>query len=137
VHYCRNRRHADAQTGRSPSECRRRLLLESPGGLRVYGYPLHPSVARKYAPLRARDFVIWCWNDWTNGETAAEDANPAILTEVPMRLIGLVLALSLILVSSADAQQQGKVWRTGILSMAPASETPVFEAFRKALRELG
>ena len=54
-----------------------------------------------------------------------------------MRLIGLVLALSLILVSSADAQQQGKVWRTGILSMAPAAETPVFEAFRKALRELG
>ena len=54
-----------------------------------------------------------------------------------MRVIGLVLALSLIPVSSADAQQQGKVWRIGILSMAPAAETPVFEAFRKALRELG
>src|SRR5215475_13716073 len=54
-----------------------------------------------------------------------------------MRRIGLVLALSLILVSSPDAQQQGKVWRIGILSMAPAAETPVFEAFRKALQELG
>ena len=56
-----------------------------------------------------------------------------------MRLIGLavVLALSLILVASADAQQQGRVWRIGILSMAPTTETPVFEAFRKALQELG
>jgi len=31
----------------------------------------------------------------------------------------------------------GKVWRVGILSMAPSAETPMFEAFRKALQELG
>ena len=48
-----------------------------------------------------------------------------------------MLALSLILMSSAVAQPQGKVWRIGILSMAAAAQTPVFEAFRKALQELG
>ena len=62
--------------------------------------------------------------------------HPPSSTEVSTRRIGLVLALSLILVSSADAQQHGKVWRIGILSMAPAAETPVFDAFRKALQEV-
>jgi putative tryptophan/tyrosine transport system substrate-binding protein len=38
---------------------------------------------------------------------------------------------------AAAAQQAGKVWRVGILSMAPSAETPMFEAFRKALQELG
>jgi putative tryptophan/tyrosine transport system substrate-binding protein len=37
----------------------------------------------------------------------------------------------------AAAAQAGKVWRVGILSMAPSAETPMFEAFRKALQELG
>jgi hypothetical protein len=71
VHHCRDRRDVDAQTCRPPSGCWRRLLLESRGGLRVYGCPLHPSVAREHEPLRARHSVIRRWNDRTNGETAA------------------------------------------------------------------
>lgn len=67
----RDLRHVGAQTCRSPSRCWRRLLLEPRGGLRVYGCPLDPSVAREHTPLRARDSVIRRWNDWTNGETAA------------------------------------------------------------------
>ena len=55
-----------------------------------------------------------------------------------MRLIGLVLALGFTIVPlAAEALQHGKVWRIGILSQAPTAETPVFEAFRKALQELG
>jgi hypothetical protein len=71
VHHCRDWRHVDAQTCRSPSGCRRRLLLESRGGLRDYGCPIHPSVAGEYAPLRARYSVIRRWNDRTDGKTAA------------------------------------------------------------------
>jgi len=38
---------------------------------------------------------------------------------------------------AAAPQQPGKVWRIGVLSMAPSPETQVFEAFRKGLQELG
>jgi putative ABC transport system substrate-binding protein len=38
---------------------------------------------------------------------------------------------------AAGAQPAGKVPRIGILSMATTAETPVFDAFRQALRELG
>jgi putative ABC transport system substrate-binding protein len=55
-----------------------------------------------------------------------------------MRRIGLAVVLALSLAPLAiEAQQAGKVWRIGILSMAPTAETPVFDAFRKALQELG
>jgi hypothetical protein len=54
-----------------------------------------------------------------------------------LRLIGLAVVLTLTLLAPcAAAQHQGKVWRIGVLSMAPAAETPVFDAFRKALQEL-
>jgi len=37
----------------------------------------------------------------------------------------------------AEPPTTRKVWRVGILSMAPAAETPVFEAFRKTVQQLG
>src|SRR5262249_22038325 len=71
VHHRRGRRDVDPQTRRSPSGCRRRLLLESRAGLPDRGYLGHPAVAPQYAPTRARHSVIRRRNDWTNGETAA------------------------------------------------------------------
>jgi putative ABC transport system substrate-binding protein len=39
---------------------------------------------------------------------------------------------------AAEAQQTGKVWRIGLLeTTAPSTATPVLEAFRQGLRELG
>jgi hypothetical protein len=57
-----------------------------------------------------------------------------------MRRIGLavVLTLSLFLAPfEAEPPTTGKVWRIGILTMALAAETPVFEAYRKTLQQLG
>jgi len=71
VHHRRHRRDVDRQTRRSPSECWRRLLLESRCGVLVYGRPVHPSVATQHAPVHARHSVVRRWNDRTNGETAA------------------------------------------------------------------
>src|SRR5947209_2283966 len=52
-----------------------------------------------------------------------------------MRLIGLVLALSLALAPlAAEAQQKGKVYRIGLLSIATVTYT---DAFRQGLRDLG
>ena len=56
-------------------------------------------------------------------ESSSARFPPAILTEVPMRLIGLavVLALSLILAPlAAKAQQPGKVYRVGLLAPGAA-----------------
>src|SRR5205807_118630 len=55
--------------------------------------------------------------------------------QVPMRLIGLVLALSLALAPlAAEAQQKGKVYRIGLLSIATVT---YIDAFRQGLRDLG
>src|SRR5437899_6784567 len=51
-----------------------------------------------------------------------------------MRLIGLVLALSLALAPLAAAQQKGKVYRIGLLSIATVT---YIDAFRQGLRDLG
>ncbi len=52
-----------------------------------------------------------------------------------MRLIGLVLALSLALAPlAAEAQQKGKVYRIGLLSIATVT---YIDAFRQGLRDLG
>src|SRR5207249_5933624 len=52
-----------------------------------------------------------------------------------MRMIGLVLALSLALAPlAAEAQQKGKVYRIGLLSIATVTYT---DAFRQGLRDLG
>src|SRR6266566_2244690 len=52
-----------------------------------------------------------------------------------MRLIGLVLALSLALEPlAAEAQQKGKVYRIGLLSIATVT---YIDAFRQGLRDLG
>src|SRR3989442_15939235 len=51
-----------------------------------------------------------------------------------MRLIGLVLALSLALAPLAAAQQKGKVYRIGLLSIATVA---CINAFRQGLRDLG
>src|SRR5437867_5431651 len=56
-----------------------------------------------------------------------------------MRLIGLGLTLSLILVPLAvEAQQPGKVAHIGYLSpLSAARDVPNTEAFRQGLRDLG
>ena len=55
-----------------------------------------------------------------------------------IRLATLLLALAVLAAPpAAEAQPAGRVPRIGILSMAPTVETPVFDTFRKALRELG
>src|SRR5437660_9564041 len=51
-----------------------------------------------------------------------------------MRLIGLVLALSRALAPLAAAQQKGKVYRIGLLSIATVT---YIDAFRQGLRDLG
>ena len=52
-----------------------------------------------------------------------------------MRMIGLVLALSLALAPlAAEAQQKGKVYRIGLLSIATVT---YIDAFRQGLRDLG
>src|SRR5437667_7819592 len=51
-----------------------------------------------------------------------------------MRLLGLVLALSLALAPLAAAQQKGKVYRIGLLSIATVT---YIDAFRQGLRDLG
>ena len=52
-----------------------------------------------------------------------------------MRLIGLVLALNLALAPlAAEAQQKGKVYRIGLLSIATVT---YIDAFRQGLRDLG
>src|SRR4029453_17409986 len=65
---------------------------------------------------------------------------PAILTEVPMRLIGLavVLTFSLILAPlAAEAQQAAKVARIGYLATNLAGNPQGRDAFRQGLRDLG
>lgn len=57
------------------------------------------------------------------------------------RLVGLIVLAVLAAPLAADAQQAGKVARIGLLSPAspppPSSPTPVLDAFRQGLRELG
>ncbi len=55
-----------------------------------------------------------------------------------MRVIGLVLAVVLTLGPLiVEANQPGKVYRIGVLTLSVASSTPIFEAFRQGLREHG
>ena len=58
--------------------------------------------------------------------------------KIEVRFIGLLTSLMLILVSSAEAQQAGKVWRIGMLvSGSVSTHGKWVEAFREGLRELG
>src|SRR4029450_13158519 len=59
--------------------------------------------------------------------------------QVPMRLIGLAVILSLALASvAAEAQHPSKMARMGYLEFGSAAPgTPLVEAFRQGLRELG
>jgi putative ABC transport system substrate-binding protein len=52
-------------------------------------------------------------------------------------LIGGAATGSVTLVGLATAQQPGRVPRVGILTPAENAETPIFDAFRKGLRDLG
>jgi putative tryptophan/tyrosine transport system substrate-binding protein len=54
-------------------------------------------------------------------------------------LLGVVAAAAgaVTRVIPATAQQPGKVPRVGILTPAENAETPIFDAFRKGLRDLG
>jgi putative ABC transport system substrate-binding protein len=52
-------------------------------------------------------------------------------------LIGGAATGSVTLVGLATAQQPGRVPRVGILTPAENAETPIFDAFRKRLRDLG
>jgi putative ABC transport system substrate-binding protein len=55
-----------------------------------------------------------------------------------LSFIGLLTTLMLTLVSSAEAQQAGKVWRIGMLvSGSHSTHGKRVEAFRQGLRELG
>jgi putative ABC transport system substrate-binding protein len=50
----------------------------------------------------------------------------------------LILVLSLLAAPlAAEAQQAGRVYRIGILTLSVASSTPIFEGFREGLREHG
>jgi putative tryptophan/tyrosine transport system substrate-binding protein len=56
------------------------------------------------------------------------------------RAIGLIAIVALALLVAplaAEAQQQGKVPRIGILTPASEASTPLWEAFRHGLRDLG
>src|SRR4030095_926928 len=67
------------------------------------------------------------------------DSPPAILTEVPLRLMGfaLVLMVGLILAPlAAEAQQTTKLHRIGILFPYVAAD-PLNEKMRQAFRDLG
>ena len=52
-------------------------------------------------------------------------------------LIVIVVLAILVAPLAAEAQQQGKVPRIGILTPASEASTPLWEAFRQGLRELG
>ena len=57
-----------------------------------------------------------------------------------LRAIGLIAIVALALLVAplaAEAQQQGKVPRIGILTPASEASTPLWEAFRQGLRDLG
>ena len=55
-----------------------------------------------------------------------------------LNIIGLLVICAFSLLTALlDAQAQAKVPRIGILSPAAEASTPVFEAFRQGLRELG
>src|SRR5712691_3388521 len=54
--------------------------------------------------------------------------------------VGVIVTLTLSLLTAplaATAQQQGKVPRIGILTPASEASTPLWEAFRQGLRDLG
>src|SRR5213593_1116192 len=69
------------------------------------------------------------------------DSPPAILHEVPMRLIGLILAFALtVLPHVADGQSTGRIPRLCFLTFdpgTPQSPSPRFEGFFAGLRDLG
>src|SRR4029453_16363454 len=66
------------------------------------------------------------------------DSRQPSSTEVRMRVIGLVLALSLTFVPLAGETQPAKVPRIGYLEPGAAgSGTPFFKAFRQGLADLG
>jgi putative tryptophan/tyrosine transport system substrate-binding protein len=56
-----------------------------------------------------------------------------------MRRIGLAVVLAVIFLAplAVGAQQGGKVPRVGILTLASSASTPILQAFRDGLRELG
>ena len=57
-----------------------------------------------------------------------------------MRLVGLAVVFTLSLFVAplaAAAQQAGKMPRIGILTLASSASTPILQAFRDGLRELG
>src|SRR5947209_3907077 len=62
------------------------------------------------------------------------------LRAIGLRAIGLIAIVALALLVAplaAEAQQQGKVPRIGILTPASEAATPLWEAFRHGLRDLG
>jgi hypothetical protein len=68
------------------------------------------------------------------------NASHPLEAEVLMRLIGLAVAVafSLALATLAvEAQQTAKVYHIGVLTLGVASSTPLAEAFRQGLRDLG
>jgi putative ABC transport system substrate-binding protein len=89
--------------------------------------------ARATAPGRhARAVLCWC------ASRRSARLPPAILTEVPMRLIGLVLMLSLILAPlAAEGRSAGKVARLGVLLFGTPATDPNLVAFVGGLRDLG
>ena len=61
-------------------------------------------------------------------------------TEVPMRLIGLAVILTVCLTLAplaGEAQAAGKVPRVGVLANGSAATSPPVDAFRQGLRDLG
>jgi ABC-type uncharacterized transport system substrate-binding protein len=82
--------------------------------------------------MLAASALCWCAS-WRSARLP-----PAILTEVPMRLIGLVVVLVASLTFSpitATAQQTGKVYRIGVLTLVSAPEFE--EVFLQSFKERG
>src|SRR5262245_13181779 len=73
------------------------------------------------------------------GRDVPVDSRQPSLAEVPMRRIGLAVALtfSLTLVPLGEAQQMGRVYRVGFLALLPGEDAVLMKALKERLHELG
>src|SRR5689334_13441588 len=100
---------------------------ETSGGRRRMSLPgVSPIISRTLEPAAANSSRLL-------------DFRPAVPTEVPMRMIGLVLLALGVLAAplTAEAQQAEKVWRIGYLPPFALPNNVLLGALRQSLRDLG
>src|SRR5207244_4791219 len=100
------------------------------------GAPRCPYISRRSRPASGQTLTVPS-SDEGNCPDACGRLSLVTSYQVPMRLIGLVLVLSIALVPPVARAQSTRVARVGILSTGNPRSAAIFQAFEQRLRELG